>query len=106
LVFFFFFLILRYDGTAEFMLPAKGEIAVREGYNLLSFDGPGQGTSSRNLKLYFRPDYEQVIAQVATYAKSLPHVNPHKLILWGESFGGYLAPRAFANITELVNPPS
>src|SRR5579885_2425045 len=83
-----------YDGTAEELYFASGAAALRRGYNVLAFDGPGQGAVILEQGVPFRPDWETVVKVVVDYALTLPEVDPAKLVLLGWSFGGYLAPRA------------
>jgi pimeloyl-ACP methyl ester carboxylesterase len=83
-----------YDATVEESYPAAAASALRRGYNCLIFDGPGQGGSLYEKRLYFRPDYEVVLTAVVDFAVSLPGVDPERITLMGRSFGGYLAPRA------------
>jgi dienelactone hydrolase len=84
-----------YDSTLEedyfVIVPA----ALRRGYNVLTFDGPGQGRNIRN-GITFRPDWEEVIRPVVDYALSLSEVDGARLALMGMSLGGYLAARAAA----------
>jgi pimeloyl-ACP methyl ester carboxylesterase len=68
--------------------------ALRRGYNLLLFDGPGQGRPLIRQGLVMRPDWENVVRPVVDYALSCPEVDPKRIALMGWSFGGYLAPRA------------
>jgi dienelactone hydrolase len=70
--------------------------AVTRGYNVLTFDGPGQGYALWKQKLYFRPDWEKVISPVVDYAISRPEVDPKKIAIQGISQGGYWVPRAVA----------
>src|SRR5919106_6674524 len=67
---------------------------LRRGYNLLLFDGPGQGRVLIKQGLVMRPDWENVVKPVVDYALTRPEVDPEKIALMGWSFGGYLAPRA------------
>lgn len=72
------------------LIEADGMAAVASGYNVLAFEGPGQGLTVRlDQYLTFRYDWEVVVEQVAAYAQTLPSVNGTEFILWGESFGGY-----------------
>ena len=73
-----------------------GAGAVARGYNCLTFDGPGQGYALWKQKLYFRSDWEKVIAPVVDYALSRPEVDPGRIALQGISQGGYWVPRAVA----------
>lgn len=88
-----------YDGSAESTYHELAKLVTAYGVNLLVVEGPGQGSVSRFQSLPFRPDYEVVIAQVLKYVTdNLPTVDESKLVLWGRSFGGYLAPRAFSQL--------
>jgi len=70
--------------------------AAERGYNVLSFDGPGQAGAVYRQRLVFRPDWENVVGPVIDYALTLPGVDGAKIVLWGLSMGGELAPRAAA----------
>ena len=98
-----------YDGTAEELYFSVGFFAQKRGYNVLIFEGPGQGLPLLKDDLPFRPDWEKVIRAVVDFALSRKEVDPHRLALYGRSFGGNLAPRAAAfehRITALiVNSP-
>ncbi|HEY7124735.1 MAG TPA: alpha/beta hydrolase [Ktedonobacterales bacterium] len=83
-----------YDGTAEELYFANAVAALRRGYNVLAFDGPGQGSVLLDQGIPFRPDWETVVQSVVDVALTLPEVEKEKLALLGWSFGGYLAPRA------------
>ena len=83
-----------YDGTAEELYFTNGAAALQRGYNVLTFDGPGQGAMIIDRGVTFRPDWEAVITPVVDFVLTLPAVDPSKLALMGLSFGGYLAPRA------------
>jgi pimeloyl-ACP methyl ester carboxylesterase len=85
-----------FDGTAEEIYMTFGRAALARGYNVLIFEGPGQGAALREQGLTFRPDWEAVVTPVVDYALTLEGVDPHKLALVGFSMGGYLAPRALA----------
>ncbi|MEF2979334.1 alpha/beta hydrolase family protein [Subtercola sp. YIM 133946] len=87
-------LVDGYDGTAEELYFANGAAALARGYNVLAFDGPGQGSMIIDRGIPFRPDWETVIVPVVDYALSRPEVDPARIAVLGWSFGGYLAPRA------------
>jgi len=70
--------------------------ALQRGYNCLAFWGPGQGTALVQQQLYFRPDWEHVIAPVVDYALTRSDVDPAHVALLGISQGGYWVPRAVA----------
>jgi pimeloyl-ACP methyl ester carboxylesterase len=93
-----------FDSTAEEMYFVAVPALIR-GYDCVTFDGPGQGSVLRNQKLYFRPDWENVISPVVDEIVSRTDVDVNRIALIGYSFGGYLAPRATAfepRITALV----
>ncbi len=83
-----------YDGTAEELYFSNGAAALARGYNVLAFDGPGQGTALVRQALVMRPDWEAVITPVVDYLHTRPDVDPAKIALIGLSLGAYLAPRA------------
>ncbi len=83
-----------YDGTAEELYFANGVAALARGYNVLTFDGPGQGAMIIDEGVPFRPDWENVIGPVVDFAVEQPGIDPARIALMGLSFGGYLAPRA------------
>ncbi|MBU4175185.1 MAG: alpha/beta hydrolase [Actinobacteria bacterium] len=85
-----------FDGTQEELYAQGVAAGLRRGYNVLTFEGPGQGEVLREQNLYFRPDWEKVVTPVVDYALSRKEVDPKKVALWGISMGGYLAPRAAA----------
>ncbi|MCK9343170.1 MAG: prolyl oligopeptidase family serine peptidase [Massilibacteroides sp.] len=93
-----------FDGCQEELHPYAME-GVRRGYNVLTFEGPGQGEVIRVQHIPFRHDWENVIGPVVDYAVSRPDVDEDRIALWGISLGGYLAPRGAAyepRITALI----
>lgn len=85
-----------FDGTAEECWFGVGADGVRRGYNVLAFDGPGQGRAVRKQGLHFRPDWEAVVVPVVDWTLARSDVDPDRVVLYGISMGGYLAPRAAA----------
>jgi hypothetical protein len=97
-----------YDSNVQEMYFLHAPAAVRRGYNCLLFDGPGQGRALIRHGLPLRPDWEHVVRPVVDYALARPEVDPHRLVLAGWSFGGFLAPRAAAfepRLAALVADP-
>ncbi len=85
-----------FDGTAEELYMEIGFRAVERGFNVLLFEGPGQGEMIRVQHMPYRYNWETVVTPVVDYAIKLPETDPDKIGLIGFSFGGYLAPRAVA----------
>ncbi len=85
-----------FDGTAEELYFETALAAYKRGYNVLIFEGPGQGSVLRQQNLPFRYDWEKVVTPVIDYAMTLPDFNKDKVALMGISMGGYLAARACA----------
>lgn len=84
-----------FDGTTEEM-KFIGEGAVKRGYHALLFTGPGQGQVIREQGITFRHDWENVIGPVIDFAVQHGGVDESRIGLVGNSFGGFLAPRAAA----------
>lgn len=85
-----------FDGTGEELYFEVAFFALQRGYDVLIFEGPGQGGSLREQGLYFRPDWEKVVTPVVDFALTRPEFDRRRLALIGISMGGYLAPRAAA----------
>jgi pimeloyl-ACP methyl ester carboxylesterase len=97
-----------YDSTAEAGW-ANAPAALTRGYNVLLFEGPGQGEALYAQRLYLRPDFEHVFTPVLDWLLARPEVEPTQVALVGRSFGGYLAPRAAAfehRIAALICDPA
>src|ERR687894_182741 len=97
-----------YDSTIQEMYFAHAPSAIRRGYNILLFDGPGQGRNLIKDGNHIRPDWENVVRPVIDYALTRPEIDPKKIALGGWSFGGFLAPRAASfehRIAALVADP-
>jgi hypothetical protein len=84
------------DGTVTDMYLMGAAAALERGYNALTFDGPGQGAALFVQGLYFRPDWEKVVAPVVDFALKRPEVDPEKIAIQGVSQAGYWVPRAVA----------
>src|SRR5882757_416640 len=85
-----------YDSTLEESYFAIAAAALARGYNVLAFDGPGQGGALREQRLVFRPDWEAVVTPVIDFALTRPEIKPDAIALFGYSLGGYLVARAAA----------
>lgn len=85
-----------FDGSAEEMHVDGARAAVDRGYNVLTFDGPGQFGPRHREGLTFRPDWEKVVTPVLDFVLKQTGVDPRRIALMGVSLGGLLAPRAAA----------
>ena len=83
-----------YDGTCEELYFANGVAALARGYNVLAFDGPGQGSVLTQQRLPLRADWGNVIGPVLGYARARSEVDADRVALIGLSLGAHLAPRA------------
>ncbi|MBN2169165.1 MAG: alpha/beta fold hydrolase [Actinobacteria bacterium] len=97
-----------FDGTQEELYAGGVKAALERGYNVLTFEGPGQGEVLREQNLYFRPDWEKVVTPVVDYAVTRDDVDKNNISLWGVSMGGYLSARAAAfehRLKALITDP-
>jgi pimeloyl-ACP methyl ester carboxylesterase len=85
-----------YDSTAEESWCVIAAAALARGYNVLAYDGPGQGAVIRERGLVFRPDWEAVLTPVLDYCERRAEIDSHAIALFGYSMGSYLAARAAA----------
>src|SRR6266704_2137549 len=74
-----------YDSTREESYFVIAAAALRRGYNVLAFDGPGQGAALRQQKLVMRPDWEAVITPVVDYALTRSEIAADKIVVLGYS---------------------
>ncbi|MFZ4584205.1 MAG: alpha/beta hydrolase family protein [Acidimicrobiia bacterium] len=82
------------DGQNVDMLAQGGLAALERGYNILIFEGPGQGSLLFLDNIPFRTDWENVITPIVNFLEKRSDVDAKKIALRGISFGGVLAPRA------------
>jgi alpha-beta hydrolase superfamily lysophospholipase len=84
-----------YDSTLEELYFVLVHEAHQRGYDVLTFEGPGQGSVLREQGLPFTPDWEKPTSAVLDAFLS-SHPKPARIVSVGMSLGGYLAPRAAA----------
>ncbi len=84
------------DGPVSDMLEMGAVDALARGYHAVTFDGPGQGRALYEQKMYFRYDWEAVITPVVDFLLKRHDVDPDRIVLTGNSQGGYWVPRAAA----------
>jgi alpha-beta hydrolase superfamily lysophospholipase len=85
-----------FDGSVEEMHYVAAAALAERGYNVLSFDGPGQPGPMHREGLVLRPDWERVVGPVLDHVLARPDVDAKRVALLGNSLGGVLAPRAAA----------
>ncbi|CEJ81347.1 hypothetical protein VHEMI01480 [[Torrubiella] hemipterigena] len=85
-----------YDGSQEELYHFLGKSALERGYNVITYEGPGQPTVRRDQGLGFIPDWEKIGVPVIDYAASLTQVDKSAMVVMGVSLGGYLATRIAA----------
>jgi pimeloyl-ACP methyl ester carboxylesterase len=85
-----------YDSDLTEMFVAHVPAALQRGYDMLLFDGPGQGRNLIRDGQPLRRDWETVVGPVIDWVLEQPGVDPERIVLAGWSFGGFLAPRAAA----------
>ena len=85
-----------FDSTGEELYFFAAAPALQRGYNVLTFEGPGQGEPLRAQHLPARPDYEVPVRAAVDYLLTRPEVDHERIALMGTSLGGYYAPRAAA----------
>jgi len=84
------------DGGLQDMWNDGAAGALARGYDVLIYDGPGQGHALWKQQLYFRHDWEKVLTPVVDFALTLPGVDERRIALQGISQGGYWVTRAVA----------
>ncbi|TLD09584.1 hypothetical protein E2P81_ATG10229 [Venturia nashicola] len=87
-----------YDGSQEDLYHTIVVPALARGWNCITYEGPGQPLVRRRQNLGFIHDWERVVTPVVDYVLDAQSavVDPERLVLFGFSFGGYLAARAAA----------
>ncbi len=84
------------DGSVLDMWAQGGKAAIERGYNVLIYDGPGQGAMLWLQHVPFRYDFEKALSPVVDLALTRPDVDPKRIAVQGISQGGYWVPRAIA----------
>ncbi|MFZ1729215.1 MAG: alpha/beta hydrolase [Bacteroidota bacterium] len=98
------------ESSAEEQYFYHGISALRRGYNVLLFQGPGQaGVLRRNPASRVQPDYEIPLQVALDYLHDRPDVDDERVALIGNGLGSYFATRVAAfdpRVKALVvNPP-
>jgi hypothetical protein len=69
-----------YDSSVNEMFVSHALAANARGYNVLLFDGPGQGRNLIRDGMRIRPDWENVVRPVIDYALERPEIDPERII--------------------------
>lgn len=84
------------DGSRASLYAAVVAPALRRGYNVLVFDGPGQQSELFEKDVPFRPDWEHVLTPVFDTVARLDGVDAMRIAVYGISQGSYWVARALA----------
>jgi hypothetical protein len=84
------------DGSLTSMWTSCIFGALRRGYTVLVYDGPGQQSMLFEQKTTFRPDWEAVLTPVLDVGLGLDGVDAARTAVYGISQAGYWVPRALA----------
>ncbi|MGB0036812.1 MAG: alpha/beta fold hydrolase [Candidatus Acidiferrales bacterium] len=84
-----------FDSILEEYYPNIAEAALKRGYSVLTYEGPGQGQALRKYGLTYTPEWEKPVKAVLDEFLHT-HAKPSRIVLIGMSMGGYFAPRAAA----------
>lgn len=92
-----------YDAAQEDLYSTIVAPALARGYNVFSFEGPGQPTPRREQGVGFIPDWERAVTPVVDYllSEKASFIDTQRLVLYGHSLGGYLGARAAASEPRL-----
>ena len=88
-----------FDGAQEEMMHATGFAGLERGFNVITYEGPGQCSVVRDQGAGFIHDWERAVTPVVDFAienAEALEIDPAKLVLLGYSLGGYLSVRAAA----------
>ena len=84
------------DGPITWAYSAGAVAALRRGYAVLLYDGPGQQSMLFEKHIHFRPDWEAVIGPVIDLLERRADVDPAAIALLGTSQAGFWVTRAAA----------
>ncbi|WP_368498115.1 alpha/beta hydrolase family protein [Herbiconiux sp. A18JL235] len=73
-----------------------GAAGLERGYNVLLFEGPGQGSMLFEQDIPFTPYWGDVVTPLVDFVTAQPETDAQKVALTGWSFGGVLVMRAAA----------
>ena len=81
---------MGFDGTQDELYSQCAVAALEREYNVITFEGPGQGRVIRKQGIPFRYDWEKVVAPVIDFAtyRCRDDVDSDHVALMGTSLGG------------------
>jgi alpha-beta hydrolase superfamily lysophospholipase len=85
-----------WDSTIVENYAGIGVAALRRGYHVVLYDGPGQGRLLVDEEHPLRHDWEKVVTPVVDVARAIDVVDPDRIVYHAWSLGGYFAPRVAA----------
>lgn len=85
-----------WDSTYVENYTGIGIAALRRGYHVLLYDGPGQGRLLVDEGRPLRHDWDKVVTPVVDAALAIDVVDPDRIAYHAWSLGGYFAPRVAA----------
>lgn len=85
------------DGPVSGVWSRAAAEGLARGWNVMTFDGPGQNAALVRQGIPFRPDWEHVLTPVIDHLLARPDVDPERIAVMGLSQGGYWVPRAAAH---------
>lgn len=84
------------DGSRAAVWSGCASAALRRGYRVLIFDGPGQQSELFERGVPFRPDWEHVLTPVFDFVAAQDGVDPSRVGVYGISQGSFWVARALA----------
>jgi hypothetical protein len=84
------------DGSLAGLWATTISPALKRGYNVLAFDGPGQQSELFEQHTFFRPDWEAVLTPVYDFLAGMGGVDASRIAVYGISQAGYWVSRALA----------
>lgn len=83
-----------YDGAQEELYHTIGLEILARGYNFVTYEGPGQATVRLQQNIGFIPEWWEAATPVVDYLAKRDDVDMSRLVHYGLSYGGLLAPLA------------
>lgn len=103
-------LVSGFEGSAEEQYFCHGVTALRRGYNVLLFQGPGQAGALRSdRKSQLRHDFEIPLQVALDFLHDRPEVDRDRIALCGSGLGSYFSTRVTAfdpRVKALIVNPS